>query len=102
MSISFEQTNFNHQFKNSNFETQHLVESISELEKQITTLKGKLSKEKERRYLLEEQMIHLEESAGINNVKATTFEGESEMLAQKHSKLVKKMEDLNNKLQKGY
>jgi len=37
------------------------------------TLKGKLAKEKERRYLLEEQMIHLEESAGINNIKATTF-----------------------------
>ena len=47
-------------------------------------------------------MIYLEESAGINNVKATTFEGESQMLAQKQNKLVKKIDDLTNKLQKGH
>lgn len=47
-------------------------------------------------------MIHLEESAGINNIKATTFQGESDLLAKKQGKLVRKMDDLNSKLQKGY
>lgn len=100
MSISYEESTFTHAFNRDNFEAEHQAETIEEMGKEIANLKGKLSKEKERRYLLEDQLVHLEEAAGINNVKAATYEGETEMLVKKQSRSLKKIEDLNNRLQR--
>ena len=53
----------------------------------MVTLKAKNKKEKEKRVLLEDRLIELEETSGINNVKAETFEGEAELLTRKCAKI---------------
>lgn len=64
----------------------------------MTSLKAKSKKEKEKRVLLEDRIIELEELSGFHNVKAEAFEGEVDMVTKKYAKLDRKYKEAKAKI----
>jgi chromosome segregation ATPase len=95
--ITFEEEAFNQQWTQGNFETEHLMATIKELEREVTGLKAKNRKEKEKRVLLEDRVIELEELSGFHTVKADTFQGEADLLAEKCHKAERKYKEAKHK-----
>ena len=89
--IKYDEEVFSQQWSKEHFEFQKLQTYAKELEEELSLLRKKQSKDKEKRNEIEKRIIELEQVSGLWNVKAEAYEGEVGLMTKRVHKLERRM-----------